>query len=86
MCFVGRSIGNEFEPLLQGESAMESSLLSEFRLDWFLAGKAERIVDNYLASLRNFVSLHPSPELSDARAWVVYRLLIPSEANANGRQ
>ena len=50
---------------------MDSSLLSEFRFDWLLAGKAERTVDDYLIALHNFVSLHPSPQLSDARAWVV---------------
>ena len=59
------------EPLLsEGDEHMDSSLLREFRLDWRLAGKAERTATDYTKALTGLLTQHPEPTLSDVKAWI----------------
>lgn len=49
---------------------MDTSLLREFRLDWRLAGKAERTANDYTTALSDLLARHPEPTLSDVKAWI----------------
>jgi len=49
---------------------MDISLLSEFQLDWRLAGKAERTANDYAKALTGLLRQHPEPMLSDVKAWI----------------
>lgn len=49
---------------------MDISLLREFRLDWRLAGKAERTATDYTKALMGLLTQHPEPTLSDAKTWI----------------
>ena len=49
---------------------MDISLLREFRLDWRLAGKAERTATDYTKALMGLLTQHPEPTLSDVKAWI----------------
>ena len=40
---------------------MDFSLLDEFRLDWRLAGKAERTATDYTKALRDLLRAQPEP-------------------------
>ncbi len=49
---------------------MDTSLLREFRLDWRLAGKAERTATDYTKALMGLLTQHPEPTLSDVKVWI----------------
>lgn len=49
---------------------MDTSLLREFRLDWRLAGKAERTAADYTKALTEFLNQYPKPTLCDAKTWI----------------
>ena len=48
---------------------MDQSLLEEFRLDWRLAGKAERTATDYTNALRDLLRAQPEPTLVDVKLW-----------------
>ncbi|NBO54127.1 MAG: hypothetical protein EBU84_05955 [Actinobacteria bacterium] len=49
---------------------MDKSLLDEFRLDWRLAGKAERTANDYVKSLQDFLLAQPEPTLVGVKKWI----------------
>jgi integrase len=49
---------------------MDQSLLDEFRLDWRLAGKAERTANDYIKALQDFLLAQPEPTLLGAKEWI----------------
>ena len=49
---------------------MDTSLLREFRLDWRLAGKAERTANDYIKALTDLLERYPEPTLNDVKAWI----------------
>lgn len=49
---------------------MDISLLEEFRLDWRLAGKAERTATDYTKALRDLLRAQPEPTLVDVKQWL----------------
>ena len=49
---------------------MFEDALSEFRVDWRLAGKQESTVDFYIDLLKRLATANPDPDLSDVRDWV----------------
>lgn len=49
---------------------MDLSLLDEFRLDWRLAGKAERTATDYTKALRDLLRAQPEPTLVDVKQWL----------------
>ena len=49
---------------------VESSLLSEFELDWHLAGKAQRTAANYRSELAKLLTAYPEPTLTDVKSWI----------------
>jgi len=50
---------------------MDSSLLSEFQLDWRLAGKAERTANDYVKNLSRLLTQCSEPTLTDVKAWLL---------------
>jgi len=49
---------------------MFEDALSEFRVDWRLAGKQESTVDCYIDLLKRLAPANPDPDLTDVRNWV----------------
>ena len=49
---------------------MFEDALSEFRVDWRLAGKQESTVDFYIDLLERLATANPDPDLTDVRNWV----------------
>jgi len=49
---------------------MDKSLLDEFRLDWRLAGKAERSANDYVKALQDFLLAQPEPTLVGVKKWI----------------
>ncbi len=49
---------------------MNGTLLKEFQLDWRLAGKAERTVNDYCTTLKNLLTQHPEPTLANVKEWI----------------
>lgn len=49
---------------------MDKSLFEEFRLDWRLAGKAERTANDYVRALQDFLLAQPEPTLVGAKEWI----------------
>ena len=49
---------------------MERSLLSDFQLDWRLAGKAEQTAKNYVQHLNELLDCYTDPTLSDVKTWL----------------
>lgn len=49
---------------------MDVSLLDEFRLDWRLAGKAERTATDYTKALSDLLRAQPEPTLVDVKLWL----------------
>jgi len=49
---------------------MDKFPLDEFRLDWRLAGKAERTANDYVKALQDFLLAQPEPTLVGAKEWI----------------
>ncbi len=49
---------------------MDRSLLSDFQLDWRLAGKSEQTAKNYVQHLNELLDRYPDPTLSDVKTWL----------------
>jgi integrase/recombinase XerD len=49
---------------------LDASLLSEFELDWHLAGKARRTAANYRSELAKLIASNSQPTLPDVKAWI----------------
>jgi integrase len=51
---------------------VDRSLLSDFQLDWRLAGKAEQTAKNYVQHLNELLDRYPDPTLSDVKTWLTH--------------
>jgi len=49
---------------------MDRSLLSEFELDWRLAGKADRTVKDYCTSLKDLLKQFEEPTVTEVKTWI----------------
>jgi integrase len=49
---------------------MDKSLLEEFRLDWRLAGKAERTANDFTKAILQLLASQPEPTLVDVKEWL----------------
>jgi len=49
---------------------MDRSLLSEFELDWRLAGKADRTVKDYCTSLNDLLKQFEEPTITEVKTWI----------------
>jgi hypothetical protein len=49
---------------------VDRSLLSDFQLDWRLAGKAEQTAKNYVQHLNELLDRYPNPSLSEVKTWL----------------
>ncbi len=49
---------------------MDISLLDEFRLDWRLAGKAERTANDFTRAILHLLASRPEPTLVDVKEWL----------------
>ena len=49
---------------------MDQSLLEEFRLDWRLAGKAERTASDFSKAILQLLEARPDPTLVDVKEWL----------------
>ncbi len=49
---------------------MDKSLLDEFRLDWRLAGKAERTANDFTKAILQLLATQPEPTLVDVKEWL----------------
>ena len=50
---------------------MDIALVEEFEFDWVLSGKSKLTAQKYAYDLKKFFTLHPTPNLSDAKQWVI---------------
>ncbi len=50
---------------------MDIALVEEFEFDWVLSGKSKLTAQKYAYDLKKFFTKHPTPNLNDAKHWVI---------------
>jgi integrase/recombinase XerD len=50
---------------------MDIALVEEFEFDWVLSGKSKLTAQKYGYDLKKFFAKHPTPNLNDAKQWVI---------------
>ncbi len=50
---------------------MDIALVEEFEFDWVLSGKSKLTAQKYAYDLKRFLLKHPTPNLNDAKQWVI---------------
>ena len=50
---------------------MDIALVEEFEFDWVLSGKSKLTAEKYAYDLKRFFTKYPTPNLSDAKQWVI---------------
>ena len=50
---------------------MDIALVEEFEFDWVLSGKSKLTAQKYAYDLKRFLVKHPTPNLNDAKQWVI---------------